>query len=394
MLPHMKIESDVTVTISQLDPNDELTLKIIIAPLLREEMLTFKSILLQKSLRMKNVSVSFDGLDDIVGGKLSSFSVRSMASAAASVMMMISECPEVMWVEEKLPIVHHNRWAKGVCQSGSYESTPMYYANLTGLGHTVGIADTGIDMTHCYFFDPNVATPYDTVNTAHRKVVTYITKYGDEGDDSEAHGTHVCGTAAGKPYMNYGDYKRYSGVAYDSKIAFLDIGNTATAALTIPSDLYSDLLEPLYEVGARIFSNSWGSTGNAANKYTSESLSVDKFMWDYPDALVVFAAGNDGNIGYNTVGSPATNKNGICVGASLNDFQSWQAYKGYNVDGAIYGPQTVANFSSKGPTADGRFKPDMVAPGDSLMMLSNFKSPPSEPGTRLLSASHSVSFCL
>jgi serine protease AprX len=47
-------------------------------------------------------------------------------------------------------------------------------------------------------------------------------------------------------------------------------------------------------------------------------------MWNHPDALVFFAAGNDGELGPGTVGSPATNKNGLAVGATLNSRESFQ----------------------------------------------------------------------
>jgi len=34
--------------------------------------------------------------------------------------------------------------------------------------------------------------------------------------------------------------------------------------------------------------------GSYANYYTSDSRSVDLFMHEYPDTLILFAAGNDG----------------------------------------------------------------------------------------------------
>jgi hypothetical protein len=51
-------------------------------------------------------------------------------------------------------------------------------------------------------------------------------------------------------------------------------------------------------------------------------------MWENPDALLVFSAGNDGCLSgcTSTIGSPAVSKNAITVGATLNDHQSWQSY--------------------------------------------------------------------
>ncbi len=64
-----------------------------------------------------------------------------------------------------------------------------------------------------------------------------------------------------------------------------------------------------------------------------------------------------------TVGSPATAHNVITVGAFVTK-TSW-----VGLDGAVYqtregeGDQTLASFSSRGPTRDGRMKPDITAPG-------------------------------
>jgi subtilisin family serine protease len=85
-------------------------------------------------------------------------------------------------------------------------------------------------------------------------------------------------------------------------------------------------------------------------------------------ALVLFAAGNDGDNGASTVGPPATNKNGICVGASMSTTDSFRAIMGPNVDGKYYSEQFVAGFSSQGPVADGRLKPDITAPGLPLLL--------------------------
>ena len=81
---------------------------------------------------------------------------------------------------------------------------------------------------------------------------------------------------------------------------------------------------------------------------------------------MVFAAGNCGDAttddlinrcsvldeGEGTVLSPAQGKNVVAVGASES-----AGVSGKDLD-------TVSSFSSKGPTIDGRIKPDVLAPGD------------------------------
>ena len=82
-----------------------------------------------------------------------------------------------------------------------------------------------------------------------------------------------------------------------------------------------------YGQGSRISSNSWGfqtSTGGPVADYDANSQAYDSIVRDAQSGTaglqqltVVFAAGNDGS-GSNTVSSPATAKNIICVGASEN----------------------------------------------------------------------------
>ena len=78
-------------------------------------------------------------------------------------------------------------------------------------------------------------------------------------------------------------------------------------------------------------------------------------MLSYPDTLILTAAGNSGASGDNTVYSPALSKNGLSVGASLS-------LRDRNND-----ISAVVSFSSRGPSADGRIKPDFVTPGQTLL---------------------------
>jgi hypothetical protein len=92
-------------------------------------------------------------------------------------------------------------------------------------------------------------------------------------------------------------------------------------------------------------------------------------MWDHPDSLIFVAAGNDGDTGtengVGTVGTPATHKNGVSVGASLNSIDSFKAYNLISFLGqqGEYDDRSLASFSSRGPTKDGRLKPEVCGVG-------------------------------
>lgn len=80
--------------------------------------------------------------------------------------------------------------------------------------------------------------------------------------------------------------------------------------------------------------------------------------------LLIFAAGNSGQSSECTIGSPATSKNVLAVGATLSGNTRLNAEEIFYPGGDEADIDTVAFFSSSGPTLDGRIKPEVVAPGD------------------------------
>ena len=231
---------------------------------------------------------------------------------------------------------------------------------LTGSNQIIGIADTGLDVTNGYFYDANNTMP----GPFHRKVIYYNSSYGDAYDLDAGHGTHVCGTAAGLAYEPYGDFARYSGVATGAKIAFFDIQNSNDPTLSDkdtvnPPPSYSDILEPLYAVGVRIFSKSWGSTGGGSScSYGTAEATIDQFLWEHPECIVLNAAGNYGTAG---LISPANYINGLTVGNSLNDGSAWLSLLG--ISNGAYTYNNLLGASSRGASCSSRVKPDLVAPG-------------------------------
>lgn len=281
--------------------------------------------------------------------------------AAAFITKSLAEQEMVEYIEASPKLKFLNQYARGVTQSGDYQVTPLANMGLDGTGQVIGVADTGLDMNVCFLSDSQAPTPFNTVTQNHRKLVTYIT-YADNGENFDAsqgssdpigHGTHVSSTVAGRTSGSMG---AHNGMASNAKLAFFDIAKydkNGNVQLYPPGDLNSDMLSKLYAAGARIFSMSWGSPDS--NCYSSYAVMVDEFMWNNPDALVIFAAGNSGSSGAYSVVTPSTAKSCLTVGASYNMMQT-----SFGLENNI---KYVAYFSSIGPTADGRLKPDVVAPG-------------------------------
>jgi hypothetical protein len=103
------------------------------------------------------------------------------------------------------------------------------------------------------------------------------------------------------------------------------------------------------------------SVGSDVNTESSAAYYADRFMWTHNDSLVLFAAGNAGDLGANTVYSPATFKSGVAVGSSLSTHDSFRAYAS-SVSGEL-NHENMASYSARGPTSDGRLKPDVLAAG-------------------------------
>jgi hypothetical protein len=230
---------------------------------------------------------------------------------------------------------------KGVVQAKTYsQSYPYHDAGLDGTGQIIGIGDSGIDELSCFFRNDDnslvARSSYSspTFDLSKRKVIQYI-NYADSTDVVGGHGTHVAGTVAGS-WSNL----LYGGHAPGAKIAFFDMGSASSGSgISYPSPAGSYVFPPAYNAGARIHSNSWGGTWNGID---TDDLSIDSFQYSHADFLAIFAAGNDGADGFYSVGSPATTKNSLTVGASRSESNSEIS--------------SVAYFSSLGPTFDERIK--------------------------------------
>ncbi|MBU5615388.1 S8 family serine peptidase [Geomonas azotofigens] len=264
--------------------------------------------------------------------------VRMKAGAIAGVAAL----EEVTWIGEYVEMELFNDTARWVLQSNVPGRLAIWDRGVHGEGEIVGVGDSGLDYDIPWIRDP-AGTP---IGGAHRKLVGYDSTYGDDYDsDSPGHGTHVCGTLAGDRTPVDG-LDAANGMAPKARLFLQDLTAGASSYVFPPDDL-GLLFGGAYRAGARLHSNSWG---NSDRNYSVFTQSADQFLWDHKEFLVLVANGNSGSAP-STVGSPANAKNVISVGASYNGSDD----------------QNLASFSSRGPTADGRVKPTVAAPGVNLV---------------------------
>ena len=261
----------------------------------------------------------------------------------------LSSLDNVRWMEKSRSFEPQNNIASWTTQGEVVDTHPLWDAGFDGSGEIVHIGDTGLDYDACFFHDPDQTVKfYPESNPLHRKVLSYVEcqdfEIVDHQDQRGAHGTHVAGTFTGK---SLSEHKNMNGGVPEAKLVFGDL-QCGGRAMFLPPDLF-ELYEPGRVMGARVSSNSWGST-EAPVIYQGTETETDSFTWNNPNFLPVFAAGNRRNGG---ILSPATSKNSLTVGAHVNNPNKLMR-------------DQVASFSARGPTYDRRPKPDIMAPGKSL----------------------------
>ncbi|MHA1679420.1 MAG: S8 family serine peptidase [Promethearchaeota archaeon] len=218
---------------------------------------------------------------------------------------------------------------------------------------TLMITDTGLDVSHCSFYDPAHSVLQTTLSndqsftslppSQHSKIRAYlrISRFGytDFTDYEDGHGTHVAGTAVG--FGSCGSTN--VGVAPNSKVLFVDLTYGESQFVMLPADL-SKMFLTAYKADVTIHTASWGNPSNPG-LYDDMASQFDDFSYDYPTFITFTSAGNLGDeIGDQSITSPASAKNIISVGATYSRFY-------------------VQDFSSRGNTLDGRIAPLCVVPG-------------------------------
>ncbi len=220
-------------------------------------------------------------------------------------------------------------------QNQQINAIAAHELGYTGTDVWILMLDTGYFTDHLAFQPERIVAEYDFIQG------DSIT-LNQEGDvaNQHNHGTATASAVAG--YIE-GELR---GTAYESKLL---LAKTEMMGVEIEAeeDFYVAALEWGEALGADIVSSSLGYL----DWYTYEDLDGETAITtrgiDYAASLgmvCVTAAGNEGNTSWYYVIAPADADSVISVGA-VDEFNQ------------------TASFSSHGPTADGRIKPEVLARG-------------------------------
>ena len=223
---------------------------------------------------------------------------------------------------------------------------PLTDPGIDGTGVRVGIFDTGFDTA-------NPAFNGITITAQHDFVFNDDIVRDEPGKDvlgAQSHGTSTWSLFAAEVAG------RLHGIARGASFLLAKTEDIRSET-RVEEDNYVAALEWADSIGVDIVSSSLGylSFDNGFS-YTPSQLNGDVAvttvaadMAAQRGILVVTAAGNDGPLP-RSISTPADGDSVLAIGAedSLG---------------------TIAGFSSRGPTADGRIKPDFTAPGVAVCVL-------------------------
>lgn len=168
------------------------------------------------------------------------------------------------------------------------------------------------------------------------------------------HATHVAGTIMASDQFQNG---RARGIAFKANVHAYDWGNDLRE---ITDAAANGLLLSNHSYISEYLSGNYGTVndGYYVSFYGNVSANLDKIMYNAPYYLSIWSAGNGGGPA-DKLGNTASHKNGIAVAAVLE-------VANYTGAASVVPWDFSTGGTSRGPTDDGRIKPDISAKGRSV----------------------------
>jgi hypothetical protein len=251
-----------------------------------------------------------------------------------------------------------------------------------GEGITWAVLDTGVQSNHPHFAKyGNVVQVWDC--TQKGPVVPLAgtgAKAGAVSSDLEGHGTHVCGIIAGERPEPDGRASRrkkgaagatlpfYRGLAPRARLhvyKVLDDGGFGEDAWIIKAiDHIAERNNAASDLSIHGVNLSLGGAFDPEVYGCGHSPICQELRRLWRQGLVVcVACGNEGVVELSTPDGPQMLNTFLSIGDPANLDECIAVGSVHSDNPHSYG---ISHFSSRGPTADGRAKPDLVAPGERI----------------------------
>lgn len=291
-------------------------------------------------------------------------------TVATSRLSQLANVDDVRTIEPVIPVKLHNDVARTILRVDRPNPGPLPF---DGDGQIVAVADTGFDKGSTMNVHPAF--------TGRVKKLYPLGRVG-KANDPNGHGTHVAGSVLGDGVLAPANTP-VQGTAPKAELILQSLLDAQGGLGGIPLNL-ANLFSPPMADGASVHTNSWGST-LGDGRYDSQSNEVDAFVWANRTFIICFSAGNegvdfdgDGTVDPRSITPPGTAKNCITIGATESHRPTFTTTYGawwpqdfpvnpLASDRVATNRDGMVAFSSRGPTADRRFKPDLVAPGTYIL---------------------------
>jgi serine protease AprX len=240
----------------------------------------------------------------------------------------------------KVKKVYFDREVKSLLDvaSATVRANQVWSEGTTGKGITVAVIDTGIH-------------PHTDLNGRIIAFKDFVSNRQNTYDDN-GHGTHVAGDVASNGASSQGRYRGPAPGASLVGVKVLNKKGSGSLSNVIAGIDWCIQNKERYDI--RVINLSLGS--QATNPCQEDPICrIVERAWS-EGIVVCAAAGNDGPE-RGTISSPGIAPSIITVGA-MDD-----------KDTVDRSDDTIASFSSRGPTIEGLVKPDVVAPGVDIVSL-------------------------
>ena len=306
-----------------------------------------------------DIAEAYGARDIVVSELRRSFFNVIRASVSLDRIASIADVPDVFSIEPVSPTKAEDEVAAQIL-AGRYAGPtallgpgydPLNLFGADGTGITVSVVDDGVGI-------PGDGGYYITAAKAVDGPL-HNTTSGASG-----HG-HLNATiiAGGPPYSATDLYGYNYGIGVAPGAHIVNIPRNRPGYNGTDVEVYNDCVTTVGPNGVAgvISNNSWGQ-GTNGNTYGLMEAKFDGFVLDasidttIDPVAMIFSAGNDAA---NGLTRPKMAKNVIAVGASESLRSDLGGPLANNID-------EMAPTSSRGPAADGRIKPDVVAPGTAI----------------------------